>query len=79
MTDSLNCIRMEKNAVLSADSADLADRLDSTDLVIGIHDCYEACIFADRFLDLLRKYDAVGMDIKERDLEALFFELLQSM
>ena len=47
MTDRLNRVGVKEYAVLPANLADLGDRLNGADLVVGGHDRDEAGVLAD--------------------------------
>ena len=79
MPDGLDSIGVKQYISLPADRSDLPDRLNGTDLIIGIHDGYQTGILPDRFLHLGRKNDSIFMNIKQGDIKALFFQLIQSV
>ena len=57
----LHRIGVEEHPALATDRAELFDRLDGADLVIGGHDSDKTGIVVDRFFQLLRVDDAVLM------------------
>ena len=73
----LHGVGVEQHARLAADGADLADRQDGADLVVGVHNGNQARILADGVFHLLRRHGADGADGEKLDGEALFFELLE--
>ena len=77
MPRGLHGVGVEQHARLAADGADLADRQDGADLVVGVHDGNRARILADGVFHLLRRHGADGADGEQLDGEALFFELLE--
>ena len=77
MPRGLHGVGVEQHARLAADGADLADRQDGADLVVGVHDGNQARILADGVFHLLRRHGADGADGEKLDGEALFFELLE--
>ena len=79
MSDRLDRVSMEKNAVFPADGADLPDRLDGSDLIVGIHDADQASIIPDSSFDFVRMDDSVLMHIQQGNCEAFLFQLLQGM
>ena len=52
---------MEQNTLFTAQRTDLSDRLNRTDLVIGIHHRYTDRILTDRILEILKAYDTILM------------------
>ena len=77
MPRGLHGVGVEQHARLAADGADLADRQDGADLVVGVHDGNQARILADGVFHLLRRHGADGADGEKLDGEALFFKLFQ--
>ena len=77
MPRGLHGVGVEQHARLAADGADLADRQDGADLVVGVHDGNQARILADGVFHLLRRHGADGADGEKLDREVLFFELLE--
>ena len=77
MTGRLHGVGVEQHARLAADCANLADRQDGADLVVGVHDGNQARILADGVFHLLRRHGTDGADGEQLDGEALFFELLE--
>ena len=75
MSDCLNSICMEKDILLPADGPDLPDGLDRANLIICKHNCYQASVLANGVRNLLRKNEAVLMNVQQCNLEALFFQL----
>ena len=73
----LHGVGVEQHARLAADCADLADRQNGADLVVGVHDGNQARVLADGVFHLLRRHGADGANGEQFDLEALFFELLE--
>ena len=65
---------MEPHAAFAAERADFRNRHDSADFIVGIHDRYERRIRTDGVGDLLRSDQAVVVNRKICDLEALLFE-----
>jgi hypothetical protein len=66
----LDGIGVEEDAAPPADGADLGDRLDGADLVVGVHDRDKGRVLVDRRVDLLRVDPAVSVNRHDRDLEA---------
>ena len=79
MPDCLNSIRVEKDSVLFTDLADLMNRLNCSDLIVGIHDRDQAGILPDRRFQFLRPHQSVLVHRQERHLIALFFQPVQGM
>ena len=79
MTDSLNGIGMEDNALFFTYSPYLGDGLDAADLVVCVHNGHKASVLADSVGDLLSRDHTVFVHIEERHFKALFFELLERM
>ena len=79
MARRLHRVRVEDNTLFAADRADLRDGLDGADLVVGVHDRHKAGILADSAAHLLGRDDAVFMDVQQRDLVAVFLQLLERM
>ena len=77
MTGRLHSVGVEQHARRAADCADLADRQNGADLVVGVHDGNQARVLADGVFHLLRRHGADGANGEQFDLEALFFELLE--
>ena len=77
VSHGLHGVGVEQHARLAADCADLADRQDGADLVVGVHDGNQARVLANGALDLLRRHGADGADGEQLDGEALFFKLFQ--
>ena len=77
MPRGLHGVGVEQHARLAADGADLADRQDGANLVVGVHDGNQARILADGVFHLLRRHGTDGADGEQLDGEALFFELLE--
>ena len=77
MARRLHRIGVEEHASLAADPADLGDRKDRTDLIVGVHDGDKAGILADGVLHLLRRDRTGGADGQKLDREALFFKLFE--
>ena len=74
VTDSLNCVGMEYYAFLLAQCANLGDRLNGTDLVIGVHYCDKCGVGADSVCYVLNLYYTVWVNGEICYLEALFLE-----
>ena len=70
---------MEKHIPAATDGTDLADRLDSADLIVGVHNCYEACVIADCCLHFLRPDNSVLMDVKKSDIKSFLLQLFESV
>ena len=79
MARRLHRVRVEDDALFAADRADLRDGLDGADLVVGVHDRHKAGILADGAAHLLGRDDAVFVDVQQRDLVAVFLQLLERM
>ena len=77
VTGGLHGVGMEQHARVMADLADLGDRQDGADLVVGIHDGHKAGIRADGVLHLLRRYGPDGADGQKLDFKALLFQLFE--
>ena len=52
MTHRLNGISVEDDSLVTAYLTDFTDRLNRSDLVVGIHYCNQGCILADGILNL---------------------------
>ena len=77
MPRRLHGVGVEQHARLAADFADLGDRQNGADLVVGVHDGHETGVRAKGALHLLRRDRADGADGQKLDLESLFFKLFQ--
>ena len=62
-----------------ANITDFGNRLDRSDLIIGIHDRHQTGIRPDRFRYLFRFYDPVPSNIKQSDLKAFVFQRFECM
>ena len=79
MTDSLNGIGMEDNALFFTYSTYLGDRLDAADLVVCVHDSYKSRIIADSVSYIFRIYHTLVAYGNVSYLKALLFEILAGM
>ena len=79
MTSGLHRVGVEEHTTLAADLADLSDRLDGPDLVVGKHDRHQTGVFADRFCHLLRRDNAVCVHIQQRDLKAALLQFVEGV
>ena len=70
---------MKQHAFLPANSPNLCDGLNSTDLVVCIHDGHKAGVFPDGFSHLLRPHKSCIVYIQKGDLKALLFQFFQGM
>ena len=77
MPRRLHGVGVEQHARLAADFADLGDRQNGADLVVGVHDGHETGVRAKGALYLLRRDRADGADGQKLDLESLFFKLFE--
>ena len=77
MSDRLHRVGVKQNAVLMADRADLRNRLNGADLVVGGHDRNKAGVLADRGFQLIQADDAVFVNRQKRDFKAVLFQLVQ--
>lgn len=59
MTDCLNGVGMEQNALFFTYGADFFNRLNCADLVVGAHNCYKSSILTDCVFNILNFNDAV--------------------
>ena len=75
----LHCVRVEEDAVLAANRAELPDGLDGADLVVGKHHRDKAGVLPDGGFQLLGPHKPVLMHIQERHREALLLQRLQRM
>ena len=75
----LNRVGVEGDALFPAESADLFDGLNGADLVVGKHDGHKSGVLADSGCHILKTDHAVLVHIQQRDLIALFFQLLQGV
>ena len=79
MTRSLHGVGVEQHALFMADRADLRDRQDGADLVVGVHGGDQAGVRPDGVRHLLGGDGADGADRQQFHLEALFFQFLQGV
>lgn len=69
-------IRMKDDTVLAGDRGDFLNRLDGSDLVVGMHDGHEDCFPANRLAQLIRINQAVAVHGKVGNREATPFQEL---
>ena len=79
MADGLHRVRMERNAPLTAERADGADRLDGADLVVGKHDGHERRVLTDGRSHVLDADNTVFVHIQQRHVKTLTAELIERM
>ena len=77
MPRRLHRIRVEQHALFPADRADLADRQDRPDLVVGVHQAHQAGVRPDGVCHLLRRDRPNRADRQELDLKAVAPQLVQ--
>ena len=70
---------MKQDAGLPADGADLADRLNGSDFVVGVHDGDEAGLRGDCGLYLFRRHKSVFVNVQIGDGESLLLQLFQGV
>ena len=79
MARRLHRVGVEQHALFLTHSADLRNRHDGTDLVVGVHDGHKAGVLPDGIRHLLRRNGAGGAYIQQLHLIALVFQLFQRM
>ena len=77
MTDGLNSVGVEINALFFANCADFGNRLNRSDFVVCIHYCNKAGVVSESFFKLVKTNVAVLVNIKVSYLKAFFFKLHQ--
>mmetsp|Transcript_6707 Transcript_6707/g.14649 ORF Transcript_6707/g.14649 Transcript_6707/m.14649 type:complete len:368 (-) Transcript_6707:290-1393(-) len=75
LANRLRCIDVEEDLALLAELADLLNRLDDANLVVDVHDRDEARVGAHRRRELVHVDQAVLLDRKEGDVEALLLQV----
>ena len=75
----LDRVGVEQHPRLPADCADLRDGLDGADLVVGVHDAYQAGVGPDGRPDLLRRHQAVFVDVQQGDGKAFALQPFQGV
>ena len=75
----LHRVRVEQHALFVAHPADLRDGQNGADLVVGVHDGHQTGVLPDGVRHLLRRDGTGAAHVQQRDLEALFFQLLQGV
>ena len=72
----LDGVGVEDESLLMAQLADLGDRLDHADLVVGEHDADQDGLVVDGRLELVHGDEAVGLGLQVGDAVALLLKLL---
>src|ERR1700730_6599992 len=75
-TKRLSGIGVQQDAVFTSDLADLGERLDSADLIVGVHDRHKYCPGRDCRRDIGRVDKPIGFDRDDGYLKAFFGEVL---
>ena len=79
LSESLNCIGMEQNAVFFCNFTDLFDGLNGSDLVVGKHHRDQDGVRADGFFQFIQLDNTVFIHIQVGNLKALFLQPLAGM
>ncbi len=72
----LCAVGMQQHAALSRDPADLANRLQHPDFVVGVHDADQHCLVGDGGAQLIQIHQAVLLHRQIRHARAMFFQTL---
>ena len=76
LADRLRAVGMKQHAAFAGDLADLANRLQHADFVIGVHDADQDRFVRDRGLQLIQIHQAVLLHRQIRHPRAVFFQPL---
>ena len=79
MPEGLDRIGMQRNFSFPGNPADLLQRLNTANLVIGVHHGDQNRFFRNGFLHILRVQDAEAVHRQKSHAESLFFQVITGL
>ena len=76
LTCGLHCIRMEQDATLTSDLADLLDLLNDADFIVGRHDRDQNRFSRDGLAQIIKVHHSFSVHGQERNPESLLLQVL---